>query len=308
MSCHCLVESSSLHIAGEEEEEEKISNSSTRISLSTEFGFLLPSMSPKVPPASLHALDTCTFQLHNWRPFQIHTRTLNSDHTNGFLYKRPCRADRATSFPFDAIDFSKLSLFDDHRPLSVHKRGGLRWRARKRRRIRGSRSGSGRSSDRSGTTRRCCSVGASAANGTCSDFLVTDSSGELFVNGDANWASDVSEAIRNLRREREHGSADKENLSFALQNGNFDSQGFESGYGSEPGYRGDAELGYGNEFDEEEDDQRILFWCHEFGVSKREKVGENTLQKGHHRWRRRKHDLKMVDLMRYGLLSSTRGV
>ncbi|XP_019188190.1 PREDICTED: uncharacterized protein LOC109182515 isoform X2 [Ipomoea nil] len=271
-------------------------------------------MSPKVPPASLHALDTCTFQLHNWRPFQIHTRPPDSDppklysiHTNGFLNKRPCRADRATSFPFDAIDFSKLSLFDDDRPLSAHKRGGLRWRARKRRRRGGSRSGS----DRSGTRRRCCSVGASAANGTCSDFLVaagTDSSGELFVIGDTNWASDVSEAVRNSRQEREHGSADKENLSFALQNGNFDSLGFESGYGSEPGYRGDAELGYGDEFDEEEDDQRILFWCHEFGVSKREKVGESTLQKAHHRWRRRKHNLKMVDLMRYVLLSSTRGV
>nr|GLL26802.1 uncharacterized protein LOC109191297 [Ipomoea trifida] len=35
----------------------------------------------------------------------------------------------------------------------------------------------------------------------------TDSSGELFVNGDVNWASDVSEAARNLRRERDGGSA-----------------------------------------------------------------------------------------------------
>jgi hypothetical protein len=35
----------------------------------------------------------------------------------------------------------------------------------------------------------------------------------------------------------------------------------ESGYGSEPGYRGDVELGYGDEFDEEEEDgKQQLFW------------------------------------------------
>jgi hypothetical protein len=67
----------------------------------------------------------------------------------------------------------------------------------------------------------------------------TDSSGELFVNGDANWASDVSQA-KNSVKERE----EKENL-LGVGNviGNLDS---ESGYGSEPGYRGDAEFGYGD--------------------------------------------------------------
>ena len=128
---------------------------------------------------------------------------------------------------------------------------------------------SGRSSDRSGT-RRCCSVGASAAYGTCSDFPIavgTDSSGELFVNGDANWSSDVSEA-RNSRRDRDGGSGEKDNLGsgFGPSGGlGFDSQGVESGYGSEPGYRGDAEFGYGDELDEEEDDTRLLFWGNEFG-------------------------------------------
>ena len=35
----------------------------------------------------------------------------------------------------------------------------------------------------------------------------------------------------------------------------------DSGYGSEPGYRGDVELGYGDEIDEEEEDGRQqLFW------------------------------------------------
>jgi hypothetical protein len=85
----------------------------------------------------------------------------------------------------------------------------------------------------------------------------TDSSGELFVNGDANWASDVSEA-KNSIKERE----EKENLlGVGSAFGNLDS---ESGYGSEPGYRGDAEFGYGDEVDEEEDDARLLFWGHHF--------------------------------------------
>ena len=104
---------------------------------------------------------------------------------------------------------------------------------------------------------------------------MTDSSGELFVNGDSNWGSDVSEA-RNSRKERDgggggggsgvSGNGDKENLGlgFGLIGG-FDCQGNESGYGSEPGYRGDAEFGYGDEFDEEEDDPRLLFWGDRFG-------------------------------------------
>nr|GMD15630.1 LIM domain-containing protein [Ipomoea batatas] len=263
------------------------------------------SMSPKTLDPR-RAIENCIFHLHSWRPFQVQSKTLDSSDSakpyaaqgNGFFSKRPCRADRATAFPIDALDMSKLSLFDEDRPLSAHKRdSGIRWIARKRRR-RGSRSVSGRSSDRSGTRLRCCSVGASAACGTCSDFPMapgTDSSGELFVNGDVNWASDVSN---------------------------------ESGYGSEPGYRGDGEIGYGDEFDEEEDDQRLLFWGHEFGgnytvnnwcyifkseptklllnadlslvysaASKAEKMGKNALQKAHHRCRRRKHDIKMVDLM-----------
>ncbi|KAL2540499.1 hypothetical protein Adt_01477 [Abeliophyllum distichum] len=253
---------------------------------------------------SRRTIDSCTFQLHNWRPFQL-TKTLDSDSpkpysstttsSNGPHSKRQCRADRATSFSIDAVlDMSKLSLFDDDKALPAAR---IRWFARKRRR-RGSRSVSGRSSDRSGTRRRYCSVGASAAYGTCSDFPVvaggTDSSGELFVNGggDSNWASDVSDPVRNPRREREgNGSGEREHLIAGHgQFGNLDSQGNESGYGSEPGYRGDAELGYGDEVDEEEDDPRLLFWGQEFGdsASKLERVGENTLQKAHHRCRRKK--------------------
>lgn len=232
------------------------------------------------PLDSRHSIDSCAFQLHNWRPFHLQNTTTVLDSSdspkpyscsNDLHTKRPCLSDRATSFSVidaAAIDMSKLSLFDDDKSISAGplKRGSFGWIARKRRR-RGSRSVSGRSSDRSGT-RRCCSVGASAAYGTCSDFPVavgTDSSGELFGNGEANWASDVSEA-KNSRRERENGSGEKENLGVGFgQLGGLDPAGNESGYGSEPGYRGDAEFGYGDEFDEEEDDARLLFWGDQFG-------------------------------------------
>nr|GMD47238.1 LIM domain-containing protein [Ipomoea batatas] len=85
---------------------------------------------------------------------------------------------------------SKLSFFDEDRPLSAHKWDrGIRWIARKRHRC-GPRSVSGRSSDRSGTRRlRCCSVGASATCWTCSV---------------------VSEAARNLSWERDGGSPERE--------------------------------------------------------------------------------------------------
>ncbi|KAI7757135.1 hypothetical protein M8C21_029488 [Ambrosia artemisiifolia] len=170
---------------------------------------------------------------------------------------------------------SKLSLFEEDggsRSSVKSKRDRMHYMARKRRR-RGSRSVSGRSSDQSGTRRMCCSVGASNAYGTCSDFMMannagTDSSGELFVNaggvGDVNWAGDVGEVVgRSLRREDRENSNSLSGLHHC--SGNLDGQGNESGYGSEPGYRGDAEFGYGDEFDEEEDDARLLFWGNKFG-------------------------------------------
>ncbi|KAL0896840.1 hypothetical protein Bca101_080801 [Brassica carinata] len=36
--------------------------------------------------------------------------------------------------------------------------------------------------------------------------------------------------------------------------------GNESGYGSESGYRGNVEFGYGDEYDDEEEDVKLLFW------------------------------------------------
>ncbi|KAK4847975.1 hypothetical protein QYF36_007729 [Acer negundo] len=273
-------------------------------------------MSQHKPLDSRHTIDSCAFQLHNWRPFHLQNTLDSSDSpkpyssSNGLHTKRPCLSDRATSFSVidTAIDMSKLTLFDDDKSISAapNKKGSFRLIARKRRR-RGSRSVSGRSSDRSGT-RRCCSVGASAAYGTCSDFPVavgTDSSGELFGNGEANWASDVSEAKNSTTtRERDNGSGEKENLGVGFgQFGGSDVPGNESGYGSEPGYRGDAEFGYEDELDEEEDDGRLLFWGDQFGAdtdSKMEMVGENTFsdQKSHHRCRRKKHDCRMVDSLR----------
>ncbi|XP_010038218.2 uncharacterized protein LOC104426766 [Eucalyptus grandis] len=270
--------------------------------------------------ASRHSIDSCAIQLHSWRPF--HPKALDSDHPHipnsssnggggggggGFHSKRPCLADRVTSFSIEAaLDMSRLSLFeDDGRTVAdvgyQRRRESLQLIARKRRR-RGSRSVSGRSSDRSGT-RRCCSVGASAA---ASDFPMavgTDSSGELFGNGD--WASDVSEARINSgpRRDKDGGgggSGERENLVLGFgQAGNLGDvvQGNESGYGSEPGYRGDAEFGYGDELDEEDEDVRALFWGHQFGEAKMEMVGENSFtdQKAHHRCRRKKHEFRMVE-------------
>ncbi|XP_061347299.1 uncharacterized protein LOC133292846 isoform X2 [Gastrolobium bilobum] len=237
------------------------------------------SMSHK-PLDSRHSMDSCMLQLRSWKPFKLQTTPTKIHDSDGshlinqttrpcpYNYssnnKRPCLSDRATtSF---SLDMSKLTLADDDN--KPNRTGNYRLIARKRRR-RGSRSVSGRSSDRSGT-RRCCSVGASAAYGTCSDFPVamgTDSSGELFGNGDANWSSDVSEA-KNSRRERDRdgGSGEKENVGLGFGvSGCTDANGNESGYGSEPGYRGDAEFGYGDEFDEEEDDARLLFWGDHLG-------------------------------------------
>ncbi|GKA37528.1 hypothetical protein Tco_0724093 [Tanacetum coccineum] len=143
---------------------------------------------------------------------------------------------------------SKLSIFEDGSSVKS-RRDRMHWMARKRRR-RGSRSVSGRS----------CS---NAYGGTCSDIIMgTDSSGEMF-----NWGSDVSEVgvVRGLDRETLNAVGNFTGLYHSYvsngNNGNVgESNGNESGYGSEPGYRGDAELGYGDEFDEEEDDARLLFW------------------------------------------------
>ncbi|XP_023528924.1 uncharacterized protein LOC111791698 [Cucurbita pepo subsp. pepo] len=265
---------------------------------------------------SRESIHSCTLKLHGWRPFQL-PKALDSDaHTSaptsakpyysssGLHTKRPCLSDRTTSFNIDAIDMSGLSLIDDDKPSITaggsYSRPSFQLIARKRRRRRGSRSVSGRSTDRSGT-RRCCSVGASAAHGTCSDFPMavgTDSSGELFVNGDANWSSDVSEAKNSRRREREE--KDQLGSGFGSSNGGFDAQGNESGYGSEPGYRGDGEFGYGDEIDEEDEDARLLLWGERLGDSRVEIVGENTFtdQKSHHRCRRKKHECGMVDSLR----------
>lgn len=265
-------------------------------------------MSPKTL-TSRHSIDSCLFQLHTWKPFtnpNSNSKTLDSEtnpnpnhkKTPGIHPKRPCLSDRATSLfslSIDSIDFSKLSLFDDGGDKSRgynNRRDKFRWMAKKRRRRGGSRSVSGRSSDRSGTRNgRCCSVGATA---TCSDFMVaaggTDSSGELFVNGNG-WASDVSEAKRERGSGVGVGERDNLNLNFG-----FDGQGSESGYGSEPGYRGDAEFGYGDEVDDEEEDTRLLLWGERFGGTNIEMAGENTFseQKAHHRGRRKKHDWRMM--------------
>ncbi|KAG5553642.1 hypothetical protein RHGRI_011512 [Rhododendron griersonianum] len=227
-------------------------SSKSHFQLTSSSSFLKSQMSHR-PLDSRRAIDSCTFQLHSWKPFHLphSTKTLPLDSAdssspkpyqysttaNGAHSKRPCLSNRATtSF---SIDISRLSLIDDDRSVS----SGLRFIDRKRLRQRGgSRSVSGRSSDRSGTQRRCCSIGV--ANGTCSDFPVggggTDSSGELFLNGggEGNWASDVSEAAGKGSRREIVWVVAVVVVVVVGQIGSFDSKGNESGYGSEPGIEG----------------------------------------------------------------------
>ncbi|XP_072959387.1 uncharacterized protein [Typha angustifolia] len=257
-------------------------------------------MTPRAVNSRHSLVESIAHQLHAWKPFQLQTLTLDPSKPYSFHSKKPCRSDRSTApcpTP-DAIDLSKLSLLDD--PPKPREEG-FRWFARKRRRC-GSRSVSGRSSDRSGTRRR---GGASAAYATCSDFPLaaggTDSSGEMFANGEVSWGSDVSEARISRREGREIGGPvlEREVSGFgSFQGGGaggagLDLVGNESGYGSEPGYRGDGELGYDDEFDEEDDDGRVLFWGERVGdTDLMDIVGENKFaeQKSHHRCRRKKHE------------------
>lgn len=207
-----------------------------------------------VESSSRNSIESCTLQLLSWRPFHRSKTLDSSEHSpqpqsqSPYISstKRPCFSDRSTtSFSIEAM--SRLSLADEDNKLSVSasnynnnsKGGSFRLVARRKRRRRNSRSVSGRSSDRSGTL-RCCSIGAH--NGTCSDFpfaVGTDSSGELF--SEANWASDVSEARRSRQERRDYGG-EKEASGFGFA----DPMGNESGYGSEPGYRGDVEFDYGD--------------------------------------------------------------
>ncbi|KAK8928631.1 hypothetical protein KSP39_PZI017357 [Platanthera zijinensis] len=249
---------------------------------------------------SRQALEVCTFQLHSWKPFQIQALpSVESPKSFSLRSKKPCRSDRSTAPPItaDGLDFLRLSLLDDPPPPKHREEGGLRWLLPRKRRRRGSRSVSGRSSDRSGARRRGGCGGVSAANATCSDFPFaacgTDSSGELFLTGEGSWGSDVSEARVSKKDGREVAAGDGSSSSGSYL-GPLDSQGNESGYGSEPGYRGDVELGYGDEVDEEDEDGRHLFWGGGFVAESRrmEIVGESSFAelKSHHRCRRKKNE------------------
>lgn len=83
--------------------------------------------------------------------------------------------------------------------------------------------------------------------------------------GEGSWGSDASETrISKREMEKESGSG----CCYGGFQGNevMALQGNESGYGSEPGYRGDGELGEEDgEFDEEEEDAKLMFWGDRFG-------------------------------------------
>ncbi|XP_066308840.1 uncharacterized protein [Miscanthus floridulus] len=216
----------------------------------------------------------------SWHPFQ----------------KKPCLSDRSTASP------SSAHLPDAETPTPAPSGGGsggsFRWLGLRKRRRRGagSRSVSGRSSDR----RR---------SGTCSDFHftcgaggggATDSSGEM-------WASDVGEVrMRDVPMATEFGPAPVAGIGAASGGVGAAAEATvaDSGYGSEPGYRGDVELGYGDEIDEEEEEEdgrQQLFWGRVIGdMNKMRIVGDNNFreQKSHHRCRRKKHDVRMLDSLR----------
>lgn len=209
--------------------------------------------------------------------------------------KKQCLSDRGShKNPCDFIDMSKLSLLEDDgkRPMgkALRREGDIEkinsfdrlyhrsippissaHIAGKRRR-RGSCSGSGRSSDKSRTRIHGSDPptrGVSATYATCSDFPIagTDSSGELFYYGDGNWASELVVPINEVKNTP--GAFKREGKDIGGEPicpwQGIDIQSNESGYGSEPGYRGDEELGYGedgvgDELDEEEDDVDITRW------------------------------------------------
>lgn len=268
--------------------------------------------------------------------------------------KKQCLSDRGSHKNLcDIIDMSKLSLLEDdgRKPLSkaprrerdiekINSFDRLSHRsippilsahtARKRRR-RGSCSGSGKSSDKSRNRIHGSDPptrGFSATYATCSDFPIagTDSSGELFYYGDGNWGSEMVVPINEVKNpliafKREGRDIGGEHI-FSWQG--IDIQSNESGYGSEPGYRGDEELGYGedgagDELDEEEDDVEITCWGNlfvynpalgndaqsKFDMSEDDDqllfedhmqlVGKSASQdqRVHHRFRRRRQDWRM---------------
>ncbi|XP_031496310.1 uncharacterized protein LOC116261670 [Nymphaea colorata] len=277
-------------------------------------------------PFSRHSLESCTLKLNRWKPFFLSAESQKSDSpsrdptssssitTNKQKPKAPdglvnlptkkqCLSDRpmnpqtSISKNMEFVEFaSPTTLIDTNDSNQQSKKMVVGFRHPWKRRRRGSRSASGRSSgDRSRTA-----VAAASA----SDFPIwagTDSSGELFFNCDQNWVSDDSKGSG--RKEGKDVVGGGENVcssSYQLQ-GVVDSQNNESGYVSEPGYRGDVEYGYGDELDEEEDDSRILFWgdsgAADMEVEERmEDVGANAFseQKSHHRCRRKKHEYRMV--------------
>nr|CAB3473019.1 unnamed protein product [Digitaria exilis] len=207
----------------------------------------LPNADASPPPAPMTPRAS---QLRHHPPHLLLAEAVASWHP---FHKKPCLSDRSTA------PGSSAHLPDAETPTPALSGGGsggsFRWLGLRKRRRRGagSRSVSGRSSDR----RR---------SGTCSDFHftcgaggggATDSSGEM-------WASDVGEMrMRDVPMATEFGPAPVGGAAAGTGGVGAvaEAAAADSGYGSEPGYRGDVELGYGDEIDEEEEDGRQqLFW------------------------------------------------
>lgn len=97
----------------------------------------------------------------------------------------------------------------------------------------------------------------------------------MFTNGDVNWGSVASEARISRNDVRDVGGGggggsvmERDGMGFMVFQScigvTSDLSVNDPGYGSETGYKGDAEFGY-DEFDEEEDDGRLSFWDNRVG-------------------------------------------
>ncbi|KAG2303709.1 hypothetical protein Bca52824_032360 [Brassica carinata] len=116
-------------------------------------------------------------------------------------------------------------------------------------------------------------------------FVVgTDSSSELF--SEANWTLDVSE-VRRSRQEQRDSGREKEVSGFGFAVG---IDGKESGYGSEPGYRGDVEFGYG------ESGYEILGWINDRLHLNLFPIGEDTSEREREREREEESLNKAEDI------------
>ncbi|CAN6469387.1 unnamed protein product [Victoria cruziana] len=260
------------------------------------------------------SLRSCTLKLSNWKPFflssDLHSPSSSTTKQNigcrnefsELPTKKKCLSDgRSCILPsisthVEVLEIPNLNLMEENRTSRLVKKMARGFRRPWRRRRRASRSMSCRSS---GNLSRTTVVAVSAP-----DFPVrvgTDSSGELFFKFDANWAPPELKDYCGEEGKEFLGGRDNFCSSNCPFHGVVDSQSHDSGYVSEPGYKGDVEYGYDDELDEEEEDGRFL--CSGDSGSKEMEVEDQKEDvavdivaepKSYRRCRHKKRDCRMV--------------